>query len=83
MAIAVHLDWLLFDRKMTVAELSKRVGITPANLSNLKTGKARAVRFSTREAICRELQCQPGDLLTYDIDGQVQLDEAPNPNREG
>jgi len=83
MAIAVHLDWLLFDRKMTVAELSKRVGITPANLSNLKTGKARAVRFSTLEAICRELQCQPGDLLTYDIDGQVQLDEAPNPNREG
>lgn len=80
MAITVHLDWLLFERKMTVAELSKRVGITPANLSNLKTGKARAVRFSTLEAICRELQCQPGDVLTYDIDIQIPLDEASNPN---
>ena len=80
MAITVHLDWLLFERKMTVAEPSKRVGITPANLSNLKTGKARAVRFSTLEAICRELQCQPGDVLTYDIDIQIPLDEASNPN---
>ena len=80
MAIAVHLDWLLFDRKMTVAELSKRVGITPANLSNLKTGKARAVRFSTLEAICRELRCQPGDLLTYDIDDQAQLAGGRDPN---
>jgi len=73
MAITVHLDWLLFDRRMTVAELSKRVGITPANLSNLKNGKAKAVRFSTLEAICRELQCQPGDLLSH-----TNTPEPPN-----
>ena len=71
MPITVHLDRLLLDRKMTGADLSKRVGITPANLSILKTGKARAVRFSTLEAICRELQCQPGDLLGYDVDDEV------------
>ena len=64
MAIKVHLDQLLLDRKMTQTELSGRVGITQANLSNLKTGKARAIRFTTLEAICRELECQPGDLLS-------------------
>ena len=56
---------MLFERKMTLTELADRVGITLANLSILKTGKARAVRFSTLEAVCRELDCQPGDLLTY------------------
>ena len=66
MAIIVKLDDLLYARRMTLTELSERVGITLANLSILKTGKARAVRFSTLEAICAALQCQPGDLLAYD-----------------
>ena len=65
MSIEVSLDRLLLERKMTLTELADRVGITLANLSILKTGKARAVRFSTLEAICRELDCQPGDLLRY------------------
>jgi len=65
-AIVVKLDDLLHERRMTLTELSERVGITLANLSILKTGKARAVRFSTLEAICAALQCQPGDLLAYD-----------------
>lgn len=65
-AITVRLDELLQDRGMTLTELSERIGLTLANLSILKTGKAKAIRFSTLEAICRELQCQPGDLLTYD-----------------
>ena len=65
MSIEVHLDQLLLDRKMTLTELSNRVGITQANLSNLKTGKARAMRFTTLDALCRELQCQPGDLLSH------------------
>jgi putative transcriptional regulator len=66
MAILVRLDDLLHERRMTLTELAERVDITLANLSILKTGKARAVRFSTLEAICRELQCQPGELLCYD-----------------
>ncbi len=66
MAIRVKLDDLLHERRMTLTELAERVGLTLANLSILKTGKARAIRFSTLEAICRELQCQPGDLLGYD-----------------
>ncbi len=65
MPILVHLERLLYRRDLTLTELSKRVGLTVANLSILKTGKARAVRFSTLEAICRELQCQPGELLEY------------------
>ena len=65
MSIEVHLDRLLLDKKMTLTELSNRVGITQANLSNLKTGKARAMRFTTLDALCRELQCQPGDLLRH------------------
>jgi putative transcriptional regulator len=65
MAIQVKLDELLLAREMTLTELAERVGITLANLSILKTGKAKAVRFSTLEAICRELNCQPGDLLRY------------------
>jgi putative transcriptional regulator len=66
MAIIVKLDDALYARRMTLTELSERVGITLANLSILKTGKARAVRFTTLEAICEALQCQPGDLLAYD-----------------
>ena len=66
--IAVTLDDLLHARRMTLTELSQRVGLTLANLSILKTGKAKAIRFSTLEAICRELGCQPGDLLRYDQD---------------
>lgn len=65
MAIVVQLDRMLALRKMTSLELAERVGITQANLSILKTGKARAVRLSTLDAICRELKCQPGDLLAY------------------
>ena len=65
MPILVNLDVVLARRKMRLNELSVRVGITMANLSNLKTGKARAIRFSTLEAICEVLDCQPGDLLEY------------------
>ncbi len=65
MAIHVHLDELLDERGMSLTELSNTVGITMANLSILKTGKARAVRFTTLEAICAALDCQPGDLLSY------------------
>ena len=64
-AIMVKLDDLLHERRMTLTELAERVGMTLANLSILKTGKAKAIRFSTLEAICRELDCQPGDLLGY------------------
>lgn len=66
MPIRVHLDNLLAQRGMTLSELSSRVGITLANLSILKTGKARAVRFSTLDALCRALDCQPGDLLRWE-----------------
>lgn len=65
MSIVVNLDVMLARRKMKLKELSERVGITESNLSILKTGKARGVRFSTLEAICRELDCQPGDILEY------------------
>lgn len=65
MPIMVKLDDVLYARRITLTELSERVGITLANLSILKTGKARAIRFSTLEAICEALQCQPGDLLEY------------------
>ena len=68
MAIIVNLDVMLAKRKLTSLELSQRVGITPANLSILTTGKAKAIRMSTLEAICRELKCQPGDLLEYTED---------------
>lgn len=65
MAIIVNLDMMLAKRKMTSLELSQRIGITPANLSILKTGKAKAIRMSTLDAICRELKCQPGDILEF------------------
>ena len=64
--IAVRLDDLLHDRRMTLTELADRVDITLANLSILKTGKARAIRFSTLDAICQELDCQPGDVLRFE-----------------
>ena len=64
-SIVVKPDDLLHERRMTLTELADRVGLTLANLSILKTGKAKAIRFSTLEAICRELDCQPGDLLGY------------------
>ena len=68
MAITVKLDDLLHDRRMTLTELGDRIGLTLANLSILKTGKARAIRFSTLEAICEALSCQPGDILHYQPD---------------
>ena len=66
MPIIVKLDDVLYERRMTLTELSERIGITLANLSILKTGKARAVRFSTLEAICETLECRPGDLLEFE-----------------
>jgi putative transcriptional regulator len=66
MPIRVQLDRVLLERRMSLTELADRVGVTIANLSILKTGKARAVRFSTLAALCRELDCQPGDLLVYE-----------------
>lgn len=71
MPLRVHLDDVLHDRRMTLTELSDAVGLTLANLSILKTGKAKAIRFSTLEALCRALQCQPGDILTYDDEETV------------
>mgnify|MGYP006380473699 CR=1 FL=1 len=65
MPIIVNLDVMMDKRKMSLNELSEKVGVTPANLSILKTGKAKAVRFSTLEAICKVLECQPGDILEY------------------
>ena len=65
MAIRVTLDRVLLERRMSLTELCDRVGVTMANLSILKTGKARAVRFSTLNALCRELDCQPGEILAY------------------
>lgn len=66
MPIRVSLDRMLLERRMSLTELADRVGVTIANLSILKTGKARAVRFTTLSALCRELDCQPGDLLVYE-----------------
>ena len=68
MAIIVNLDVMMAIRKISLNELAEKVGITNANLSILKTGKAKAVRFSTLEAICRELKCQPGDILEFKED---------------
>ena len=69
MAIRIKLDHLLLGRRVTLTDLAERIGITIANLSVLKTNKARAIRFSTLEALCRELKCQPGDLLEWTPDG--------------
>jgi putative transcriptional regulator len=66
MPIITNLDVMLAKRKMSLTELSERINITMSNLSNLKSGKAKAIRFTTLEAICRELDCQPSDILEYD-----------------
>ena len=76
MGIAVKLDDVLYDRRMTLTELAERIDITLANLSILKTGKARAIRFSTLEAICQVLACQPGDLLEFVPDGAEEAKAA-------
>ena len=68
--IRINLDVMLAKRKMSLTELSERVGITMANLSVLKTGKAKAIRFTTLDALCRTLDCQPGEILEYVSDGQ-------------
>jgi putative transcriptional regulator len=68
MAIIIRLDRVLADRKMQLNDLAEKVGISNANMSNLKTGKVRAIRFSTLEAICQHLNCQPGDILEYRSD---------------
>ena len=75
MAIVVRLDVMMAKRKVSLKDLAERIGITNANLSILKTGKARAVRFSTLEGICRELECQPGDILEYDPSVVSESDE--------
>jgi putative transcriptional regulator len=82
MPITVQLDDILYARRMTLTELGERVGITLANLSILKTGKARAIRFSTLEAICDALDCQPGDLLRFQRQGQEQEEAATSPAEE-
>lgn len=71
MPVTVKLDDLLYAKRMTLTELAERVDITLANLSILKTGKAKAIRFSTLEAICKVLECQPGDLLGYSQEGEI------------
>ncbi len=71
MAIIINIDVMMAKRKMSLGELSERVEITPANLSILKNGKAKAVRFSTLEAICRELDCQPGDIIEWRPDQET------------
>ena len=76
MAILVKLDDLLHDRRMTLTELAERIDITLANLSILKTGKARAIRFSTLEAICEVLACQPGDLLEFRHDSGAEARQS-------
>ena len=68
MAIIVNLDIMMARRKISLGELAEKIDITPANISILKTGKAKAIRFSTLEAICRVLDCQPGDILEYQVD---------------
>lgn len=68
MAIVVHLDRIMVEKKITLNKLAEDVGITVANLSNIKTGKAKAIRFSTLEAICKTLKCQPADILEYTED---------------
>ena len=74
MPIKVNLDLMLVKRKVSLTKLSEQVGITLANLSILKTGKARAIRFSTLEALCRTLDCQPGDLLEYEESSDPEAD---------
>jgi len=79
-AIAVKLDDVLHDRRMTLTELADRVGMTLANLSILKTGKARAIRFSTLDAICEAISCQPGDILRFESSNQNASDRQQPAN---
>jgi len=81
MSIIVKLDDMLHERRMMLTELSERIGITLANLSVLKTGKARAIRFSTLEAICAVLQCQPGDLLEFAPASRANVRDRPGRRR--
>jgi putative transcriptional regulator len=74
MSIRIRLDYLLLDRRLTLTELADRVGITVANLSVLKTNKARAIRLSTLDSLCRELDCQPGDLLEWTAEEATRRD---------
>lgn len=74
MPIRMHLDRLLVERRMSLSELSDRIGVTVANLSILKGGQARALRFTTLAALCRELDCEPGELLSYEAGGVDTLD---------
>lgn len=83
MAILVKLDDLLHDRRMTLTELAEKIDITLANLSILKTGKARAIRFSTLEAICEVLSCQPGDLLEFEPDQGTSTVSFASGSRSG
>jgi putative transcriptional regulator len=78
MSIKLNLDRMLLERRLTLTELADRVGITLANLSILKTNKARAIRFSTLDALCRELKCQPADLLEFVDDGVSPADGGNN-----
>jgi putative transcriptional regulator len=75
MAIKLNLDRVMFERKMSLTELADRIGITLANLSILKTNKARAIRFSTLDALCRALKCQPGELIEF-VPGEAQPDDG-------
>jgi len=76
MAIRVTLDRILLERRMSLTDLSEKVGVTLANLSILKTGKAKAIRFSTLNALCRVLECQPGELLSFEASDNDAVDEA-------
>ena len=80
MAIIINIDVMLAKRKMSVTELSERVGITMANISILKNGKAKAIRLSTLEAICEALECQPGDILEYN---EVRLSQRKSGHKTG
>ena len=77
MSIIVRLDRMMADRKISLNEISEQVGISIVNLSNLKTGKVKAIRFSTLNAICRALQCQPGDILEY-VEGEDEQEDEDN-----
>lgn len=83
MPIAVTLDDVLHDRRMTLTELAERIGLSLANLSILKTGKARAIRFSTLEAICEALSCQPGDILRWEPEPAARARPAAGSKRTG
>ena len=80
MAIRINLDVVLARRKVSLTELSQRVGVSLTNLSLLKTGKVRGIRFSTLESICRALECQPGDLLEY-VEGDAEWPSLPSKQR--